>query len=133
MFRFEFAKLLGHLPYFPKQDFIIRKFYNPDQVHGGKIQKKIVEKTLRGANFLCDTSSFLEWGIAIKNGEERALLDFLIAKAKGGEFDHFFDLGANIGYYSLPISKLLATSSFEPFPKNNAALRKNISKYRVNC
>ena len=30
MFRFEFAKLLGHLPYFPKQDFIIRKFYNPD-------------------------------------------------------------------------------------------------------
>ena len=128
MLRLQIAKFLGHLPYFPKQESLIRKFYHPDRVYSGKIQKKIINKTIHGVVFECDTSSFLEWGIVIKKGEERALLAFLLEKVKNTQFDHFFDLGANIGFFSLPISRLVPTSSFEPFPANNEVLRKNLSK-----
>jgi len=128
MLRFQIAKFLGHLPYFPKQEFFIRKFYNPDQVYSGKIRKKIINKTIHGVVFECDTSSFLEWGIVIKKGEERALLAFLLKKVQNTQFDHFYDLGANIGFFSLPMSRLIPTSSFEPFPVNNETLRKNLSR-----
>ena len=125
--RFDIARLFGKLPYFPGQDRIIRALYGPDQVFTGKYPAVTRLVNVEGATFSCSTNSYLEWAIAVKGGEERGLLKFFLELCRVNNFDQFFDVGSNIGYFALPISQYVRTTCFEPYPLNYNTLKKNIS------
>ncbi|AFS49656.1 methyltransferase, FkbM family [alpha proteobacterium HIMB59] len=125
-FRFFFSKIISLIPFFPFKISIIRRIYNPDKIFHGKY--KNVEKIIKinQAKFLCNTSSYIEWGMIFFKGHEIALLRFFQNLIKSNNFNLFLDIGANIGYFSLPISYKIETLSFEPFPNN-------FEKLNINC
>lgn len=119
------AKIFGKLPYFPFQDRIVRTLYNPEKVFAGKLKKQSGIYRLKNAKIHCDTSSFIEWGIVVKGGLERGLLDFVYRTGRQHGFDTFLDIGANIGFFAIPVSRILPTLAFEPFEANFEKLEEN--------
>lgn len=126
-FRFFFASFISHLPYLPFKMRLIRIIYNPDKIFSGlhKQEKKIIK--IYEAKFLCNTSSYIDWGIIFFKGHENGLLRFFKNLIKSNKFNLFIDIGANIGYFSIPISYYVNTLSFEPLTYNFEKLKKNSS------
>ena len=126
-FRYFISKIISLIPFFPFKLSLVRQIYNPDKVFNGQYKnvKKIIK--INKAKFFCETSSHIEWGIIFFNGHEIALLRFFQNLIELNKLDLFLDIGANIGYFSLPISYQINTLSFEPFPSNFEKLNKNRS------
>ena len=76
-FRFFFASLISHLPNFPFKMRLIRIIYNPDKIFSRqyKQENKIIK--INEAKFLCNTSSYIDWGIIFFKGHENGLLKFI--------------------------------------------------------
>lgn len=69
-------------------------------------------------------------GIYRRKLHERGVTEFLLARfPKGGDYN-FIDVGANIGYFSLLMSRLAGAKgrvlAFEPEPQNQRLLQENI-------
>lgn len=69
-------------------------------------------------------------GIYRRKMHERGVTEFLLARfPKGGNYN-FIDVGANIGYFSLLMSRLAGSKgrvlAFEPEPQNQRLLQENI-------
>lgn len=126
-FRFFFASLISHLPNFPLKMRLIRIIYNPDKIFSRqyKQENKIIK--INEAKFLCNSSSYIDWGIIFFKGHENGLLKFFKNLIKSNKFNLFIDIGANIGYFSIPISYYVNTLSFEPLTYNFNKLKKNSS------
>jgi len=92
--------------------------------HSIKINKT---KTFWGADFLSGDFAFYSHGLI--GGSEIKLTKFLIKNIDDNSV--FYDIGANVGYYSLlvkEISDSIEVHSFEPVPKTFEYLKKNLSK-----
>ena len=63
---------------------------------------------------------------------EKEQLNFLNEICKKNQVSHFFDIGANIGYYSLFFKKIQNIYAFEPNKKNFSKLKENINLNSLN-
>lgn len=91
-------------------------------------EKKILRK-IKEVSFSLDIRDPLEREILMTNNYEEVQLDCLIDHIKSNPVEYFIDVGANIGYYSLIVSKNfpnIKIISFEPIKKTFFKLEKNI-------
>jgi FkbM family methyltransferase len=80
--------------------------------------------------------SSIDREIFLKNEYEKDQLDFVKKELLNQNYDYFFDIGAYIGYYSLSLCKLVAsTAAFEPNQLNFQRLSKNveINNFNIIC
>jgi FkbM family methyltransferase len=81
-------------------------------------------------------TSSIDREIYLKNEYEKNQLDFVKKELLSQKYDHFFDIGAYIGYYSLSLCKLVNnTAAFEPNQQNFQRLSKNveINNFNISC
>lgn len=87
-------------------------------------------KTFWGADFLTSLpEDFACYYFGLLGGHEIKLIKFLIKNIDDNSV--FYDIGANVGYYSLlvkEISDSVEVHLFEPVPKTFEYLKKNLSK-----
>ena len=60
------------------------------------------------------------------------MLNYFLLKINEKKPDLFIDIGANVGFFSLPISKIIRTISFEPFSINFNKLKENLKINKIN-
>ena len=121
------ARFLGqNFPYFKGKDKIIRFLFSPDKNlnSGEKFITTYFEKKYEGI-----TSNFIDWGVYIKGGLEKGLVNYI--KSQISNFEIFFDIGANSGTISLPFChmKNLKIICFEPLDIN---YKKLINNFKIN-
>ena len=129
--RYKLAKVVGHLPYFFFKTRLVKLIYHPDKVFKKKYANVIKTYNLYNTKFLCNSNSLIEWGILVFGGLERGLLNYFLFKINEKKPDLFIDIGANVGFFSLPISKIIRTISFEPFSINFNKLTENLKLNRI--
>lgn len=83
-----------------------------------------------GNDFLVDRSHFLGAYLSVSGQYERPTLAFM--RGLASQADQFIDIGANFGIYTVPMSKLLATTAYEADPANLQHLRVNLWLNAVN-
>ena len=84
---------------------------------------QIVE--LSFAKIKLDLTQAIDKEIYLKGFYEKDQLEFLKDIIKNKEITHFFDIGANIGYYSLFFRNIDNIYAFEPNKKNFLSLQEN--------
>ena len=72
-----------------------------------------------------DLTQAIDREIYLKGHYEKKQLDFLDENRKKNEIKHFFDIGANIGYYSLYFNNIDNVYAFEPNKKSLKRLEEN--------
>ena len=83
----------------------------------------------RGIRILCVYGDFRLAPIEILNFTDYEKEDYSLVESLVGEGEHFFDIGANIGWYSLNIAAARRTARvfcFEPIPKTFGHLQTNL-------
>ena len=77
------------------------------------------------AKIKLDLNQAIDKEIYLKGFYEKDQLEFLKNIIKDKEVTHFFDIGANIGYYSLYFRNIANIYAFEPNKKNFLRLQEN--------
>ncbi len=120
---------------------VVENFLNSAEFHQkrGSAQAKppevpvICETHLGFRLYFYMSDTFVGWDVA-RGAYEPSVTSALQASVKPGMV--CCDLGANIGYFTLLMSKLAGSGglvfAFEPFPKNFALLKKSIAENRVD-
>lgn len=113
--KFPFFKRL--IPSLIKRNFLLNK-YQIIRLSFGKIK--------------LDLSQAIDREIYLNGFYEKKQLDFLSKICEKNQISHFFDIGANIGYYSLFFKKINNIYAFEPNKKNFFSLRENCELNNLN-
>ena len=79
-----------------------------------------------------DVTHSIDREIFLKECYEKNQLDFLKGVLKEKKISHFFDIGANIGYYTLFFKDIENIYAFEPNKKNFLRLNENINLNSLN-
>ncbi len=79
-----------------------------------------------------DVRHSIDREIFLKGYYEKKQLDFLKKISKEKNITHFFDIGANIGYYTLFFKNIENIYAFEPNKKNFSKLKENINLNSLN-
>ena len=79
-----------------------------------------------------DLTQAIDREIYLNGFYEKEQLMFLQKICDEKNFNHFFDIGANIGYYSLFFKKIKNIYAFEPNKKNFLKLKENINLNNLN-
>jgi FkbM family methyltransferase len=122
----EFFKFLFQFSFFKKRWFgIYKRIFRPLNLFRGVTRSY----TFRGEIlFELHLEEWIQQNIFFLGEYETSELNFLESTLKKG--DTFIDVGANIGVHTLVASKKVGETgkviSFEPFPKNNKLIQKNI-------
>ncbi|MGB1646582.1 MAG: FkbM family methyltransferase [Crocinitomicaceae bacterium] len=102
-----------------------KRFFKPYELFEGIIKTV----SFQNVKFELHIEDWIQQNIYFLGAYERAELNLLYSHLS--EDSVFVDIGANFGLYSLVASQKITNSGkiicFEPFPKNYAALKKNIS------
>ena len=80
---------------------------------------------LNFAKIKLDLAQAIDREIYLKGFYEKDQLEFLDSIISNKEITHFFDIGANIGYYSLYFKNIKNIYAFEPNRKNFLRLKEN--------
>jgi FkbM family methyltransferase len=90
---------------------------------------RVLSGSLRGSRWIVGSARHAYWLGSYEREKQRQIANEL----KPG--DVFYDLGANVGFYTLLAARRLITGSvyaFEPLPKNIAYLREHLKLNRVS-
>ncbi len=121
------GQYLRKTPDFPGKGFIVRVFIAPF-IKGKGLESIIEMKTPGGGKLLCNLDDFLPWNLFIygRYKLESNYEKFMLAKVN--ECLTIFDVGANIGYYSIQFARLTKGNvfSFEPIANQYSLLSRNI-------
>ncbi|MGB0694236.1 MAG: FkbM family methyltransferase [Rhodospirillaceae bacterium] len=128
--RISLARTLGHLPYFPLQHRMLCLLHDPDKVRAGQQPNVQGVFPLGPAQLQCDTASFIEWGVVLKGGLERGLLQWFLDIGSRVPFDRFIDVGANVGTFAVPLSHIMPVMAFEPLGRHVKRLEQNAALNR---
>ena len=79
-----------------------------------------------------DVRHSIDREIFLKGCYEKNQLNFLKKISEENEISHFFDIGANIGYYTLFFKDIKNIHAFEPNKKNFLRLKENINLNSLN-
>tara|TARA_Y100001958_G_C21084478_1_gene439692 strand:- start:13 stop:786 length:774 start_codon:yes stop_codon:yes gene_type:complete len=122
----KFFKLLYNLnfPFFKRLiPSLVKRFYFLSKI-------QIIE--LDFCKIKVDVRHSIDREIFLKGYYEKNQLDFLKKISKDNNITHFFDIGANIGYYTLFFKDIKNIYAFEPNKKNFLRLRENINLNYLN-
>jgi FkbM family methyltransferase len=121
------GQILRTLPDFPGKGIFARTIVAPF-VKGKNLECIIELKTPGGGKLICNLDDFLPWNLFIygKYKTETKYEKFMLEKVK--ESQTVFDIGANIGYYSIQFARLTKGKvfSFEPIANQYSLLSRNI-------
>ena len=121
----KFLKILYSLKFsFSKRfvpSLIKRFFFNKSQIIN-----------LNFSKIKINLSQAIDREIYLNEFYEKEQLMFLQKICHGRKINHFFDIGANIGYYSLFFQKIKNIYAFEPNKKNFLMLKENIELNNLN-
>ena len=86
------------------------------------------------AKIKLDLTQAIDKEIYLKGFYEKDQLEFLEKIIKNKEITHFFDIGANIGYYSLYFKNIPNIYAFEPNKENFLRLQENnkLNNFNIN-
>ncbi len=79
-----------------------------------------------------DVRHSIDREIFLKGCYEKNQLNFLKKISEENKISHFFDIGANIGYYTLFFKDIKNIHAFEPNKKNFLRLKENINLNTLN-
>lgn len=121
------AQILGRkFIYFKGKDKIIRFLFSPDKKleSGDYFEIDYFEKKYQGI-----TSNYIDWGVYVYGGLEKALVNFISSKIS--DFSYLIDVGSNSGTISLPFchSKKLKIICFEPL---EYSYEKLVNNFKIN-
>lgn len=121
------GKLLRNSPDLPGKGFIARKIFSPF-IRGRGYSSIVDMKNPGGGKIICNLDEPLPWNLFVYGNYrfEKGCESFMLEKVK--TCDVVFDIGANIGYYSIQYARLTNGKiySFEPMAHQHETLVKNL-------
>lgn len=128
MFIEKFGKMCRVLPFFRGKNFLARKIIFPFIRRSGGHVCIVDMDTPGGGKLICNLEDWIPWNVYLhgKYQIEKNYEAFMMNKAKDASV--IFDVGANIGYYTIQFSNISRGNvfAFEPMSYQHDTLRKNI-------
>lgn len=113
---------------FPGRERLLRRLFPPENFRTNFIAPQLVENYDGNLKIMCDLGSYIEWSIYFKAYYAPDLSLAIKKLTRPGMV--VFDIGANIGAYTLLMAKEVGTEgkifSFEPNPEVRERLRSNV-------
>ncbi|PSB03810.1 FkbM family methyltransferase [Merismopedia glauca] len=127
------GKIYRLLPSVKGKGFLARKIIAP-LVRGKNLESVVEMRNPGGGKLICNLDDWIPWNVFIYGNYqvETSYELFMINRAKGCQT--IFDIGANIGYYTIQFARVIngCVYSFEPMSYQFNTLTRNIALNQVN-